>query len=148
MDIADEKRHIEIFCCYARKDQSLLFDLQKHLKLWERLNIITIWNDTDIAPGTDWNKEITRHLKRAHIILFLVSPDFLASDYCYSTEMKDAMERYERGEVCVIPIILRYCAWEKAPFGKIQVLPTDTKPVISAGWYNHNNGFKRKRESG
>ncbi len=141
MDITDQKNRVEIFCCYARKDQLLLVDLKNHLKLWERQSLITIWADTDITPGTNWEKEIARHVNSAHIILFLVSPDFLASDYCYSIEMQRAMERYEHGEVCVIPIILRSCAWEEAPFSKIQALPANAKPVVSSGWHIPDEAF-------
>ena len=55
--------------------------------------------------------------------------------------MKHAMERYERGDVRVIPIILRSCAWEEAPFGMIQALPTDAKPVVGPGWHNKDEAF-------
>jgi TIR domain len=141
MGVKEENKHIEIFCCYARKDQRLLTELKNHLKLWERLQLITVWTDTDISAGADWQKEIMHHLNSAQIILLLVSPDFLASEYCYSTEMTYAMERYERGQALVIPIILRSCAWEEAPFGRLQVLPTDAKPVIGSGWHNQDEAF-------
>jgi hypothetical protein len=50
----------------------------------------------------------------------LISEDFLASDYCYDVEMTRAMERRDRGEARVIPIILRECDWQKSPFAKLQ----------------------------
>ena len=139
MDTTDEKKRIEIFCCYAHEDQSFLVDLKKHLKLWERQGLLTLWTDTDITAGTNWENEIVRHLNTAHIILFLVSPDFLASEYCYSTEMRYAMERYDRGEVRIIPIILRHCAWQEAPFAKIQALPAHAEPVV--GWHDQDEAF-------
>jgi TIR domain len=135
------KKAIEIFCSYVHEDQQLLLDLKKHLRLWEHQNIITVWTDMDIAPGTNWEQETAQHLSSAHIILLLISPDFLASDYCYSTEMTYIMERYERGEVCVIPIILRHCAWEKAPFGKIQALPTNREPITSKNGVARDKAF-------
>jgi WD40 repeat protein len=139
VDTTDEKKRIEIFCCYAHEDQSLLVDLKKHLKLWERQGLLTLWTDTDITAGTNWEKEIVLHLNTAHIILFLVSPDFLVSEYCYGTEMRYAMERYDRGEVRVIPIILRHCSWQEAPFGKIQALPAHAEPVV--GWHDQDEAF-------
>jgi len=39
------------------------------------------------------------------------------------------MERHRCGETRVIPIILRPCDWQSAPFGKLKALPTDSKPV-------------------
>jgi hypothetical protein len=55
-----------------------------------------------------WDK----HLQDASIILLLVSPDFLASDYCYSMEMQWALERHHTGESHVIPILLRPTDWQ------------------------------------
>jgi TIR domain-containing protein len=125
---------VEIFCCYARKDQQLLNELKAHLMPLQRQGLITLWADTDINAGMEWEKEIEKHLDSAQIILFLVSPDFMASEYCYSKEMKRAMERYESRNAYVIPIIFRPVYWEGAPFGKLQALPTGAKPVIDPSW--------------
>lgn len=62
-------------------------------------------------------------------MLLLVSPDFLASDYCYDKEMTVALDRQARGEAIVIPVILRPCEWHHAPFGKLRATPSDGKPV-------------------
>ena len=140
MNRPTEKKRVEIFCCCACQDQPLLSELRNHLKLWERQGAITIWTDTDIRPGTHWEKEIARHIHSAHLILFLVSSDFFASDY-YNTEMKYVMERYERGEVHVIPIILRPCSWKGTPFGEIQALPTNAKPVVSPTSHTLDEAF-------
>src|SRR5260370_9375068 len=132
---------LEIFCCYARKDQMLLNELKAHLMPLQYQGLITIWTDTDIDAGIEWEKEIEKHLDAAQIILLLVSPDFMISEYCYSKEMRRAMERYQKGEVHVIPIILRSVACQDAPFGKLQVLPTDAQPVISSKWHDSDEAF-------
>lgn len=83
----------------------------------------------------EWEKEIQNHLNTAQIILLLISPDFIASEYCYGTEMKHALERHKRGEARVIPVILRpVSAWERVPpgdiqIGQLQALPKDAKPI-------------------
>ncbi len=132
---------IEIFCCYAREDQSLLNELRTHLLPLQRRGLINVWNDTDISPGREREEEIKKHLHTAQIILLLVSPDFIASDYCYSIQMKRAMERHERGEARVIPTILRHAIWHETPFGKLEALPTGAKPVIGSSWRNRNVAF-------
>jgi tetratricopeptide (TPR) repeat protein len=101
--------------------------------------VITNWHDRSISAGTEWEQEINEHLNSADIILLLISADFLASRYCYSVEMKRAMERHEAGEATVIPIILREVVWKGAPFGKLQALPTDSKPVTR--WSNRDRAF-------
>ena len=72
---------IEIFCCYSRKDQKLLQELEYHLMPSQREGLIDIWNDTCILPGADWKKEISKHINTAQIILLLISPSFMASEH-------------------------------------------------------------------
>jgi hypothetical protein len=72
MDIKkEEKKGIEIFCCYAHKDRSYLIELKNHLAVWERQQLITIWADVDISPGTNWRKDILFHLLMFRLILLL-----------------------------------------------------------------------------
>ena len=139
MAVGGNTSRIEIFCCYAREDQHLLQELKSYLMPLQRGGLITLWADTDIHAGVAWEEGIHHHLNTAQIILLLISPDFLASDYCYSIEMKRALERHERGEAVVIPIILRPVFWQGTPFGKLQVLPTDAYPITK--WHDHDEAF-------
>jgi serine/threonine protein kinase len=134
-----KRKSIEVFCCYAREDQQLLLSLRKQLTPLQREGLITLWADVDINAGMEWEKEIENHLNTAHIILLLISPDFMASDYCYSVEMQRAMQRHEYGEAHVIPIILRRTAWQNTPLGKLQALPTDANPITK--WQDQDDAF-------
>jgi tetratricopeptide (TPR) repeat protein len=131
---------IQVFCCYAREDRPLLVHLKKQLKLLEHNGLITVQADVDISPGEDWEQKINHYLNTAQMILLLISPDFMDSDYCYSKEMIRAMERHESGEACVIPIILHPTFWRGAPFGKLQMLPTNAEPV-SGDWRTPHAAF-------
>src|SRR5258708_25509808 len=127
---------IEVFCCYAHKDAPLLESLKAHLTLLQRQGLISLWADTNISPGSEWEKEVAKHLNTAHIILLLVSSDFMGSEYCYSKEMMRAIARHDQGEARVIPIIARPVFWQGAPFGRLQAIPTGAKPVISPSWHS------------
>ena len=100
----------------------------------QRQGLIEVWHDRDISVGTEWEQEITEQLNSAQIILLLISPDFMDSNYCYGIEMQRAMERHERKEAQVIPVILRPVYWQGAPFGKLQALPKDAIPITSRKW--------------
>ena len=131
---------IEVFFSDAHYvDETLRNELAKHLSLLERQDIIAGWHDRRIAAGTQWADAIDTHLQTAHVILLLVSADFLASNYCYGVEVKQAMARHEAGEARVIPIIMRPVDWQPAPFGKLQALPKDGRPVTS--WPNLDEAF-------
>jgi streptogramin lyase len=136
------EKPLQVFCCYAREDQHFLNQLNTRLIPMQREGLIIVESDINISPGEEWEQKITRFLNAAQIILLLVSPDFMASDYCYSKEMVRAMERHEQGEARVIPIILRPDpSWRQAPFGKLQALPTNGEPVTSRHWQGHDKAF-------
>ena len=97
-----------------------------------------------IGAGVEWQAEIELHLNTAQIILLLVSADFLASDFCNGVEVKRSIDRHKKGDVCVIPVILRACLWNRAPFAKLQAYPKDAKPVTS--WDNIDEAFKNVAE--
>lgn len=132
---------VEIFYSYSHKDEKLRNKLETHLSLLKQQGLVINWHDRKISAGKEWQKEINIYLNTAHIVLLLISPDFLASDFCYSIEMKRAVERHERGEAHVIPIILRPVYWHGALFGKLQALPTDAKPITGPSWHNQDEAF-------
>lgn len=130
---------ISLFYSYAHVDEKLRDELDKHLVLLRRKGLIAPWHDRNISAGTEWADQIDQHLNTAHIILLLISADFLASTYIFSIEMKRALERHEAGEARVIPILLRPVSWEDAPFAYLQVLPQDGNPVTT--WPNQDLAF-------
>jgi hypothetical protein len=130
---------ISLFYSYSHKDEALRKKLETHLSLLQDQGIISGWHDRRIAAGTEWDGAISQNLEEAGVILLLVSADFLASRYCRDVEIKRAMERHEAGTARVIPVILRSVDWHTAPFGQLQALPTDGKPVTS--WKNRDEAF-------
>jgi hypothetical protein len=130
---------LEIFCCYAHEDQALLKQLRSHLMPLQRQEIITIWADLEINAGTEWETEIKAHLEKANIILLLISPAFMASDYCYNKEMMRALERQKGGKVRVVPIILRPVHWGGGVLSQLQALPENGQPVTL--WSNQDEAF-------
>jgi tetratricopeptide (TPR) repeat protein len=130
-----------VFYSYAHEDEPFLKKLEKHLSSLRRDGLISEWHDRRISAGTEWATTIDTYLNTADIILLLVSPDFMASEYCYGIELEQAMKRYQSGEASVIPIILRPADWENALFGKLQPLPKDGKPVTDRTWGRQDEAF-------
>jgi len=54
--------------------------------------------------------------------------------------MKRALERHEKKEVAVIPIIIRDCKWDTAPFAKLQAAPDKGKSVDK--WKNKDSAWR------
>ncbi len=138
-NVAPQPGEIKIFFSYSHKDEALRDQLATHLSTLRRQGIIKEWHDRKIGAGKEWAGEIDRNLESAHIILLLISADFINSDYCMDKEVRRAMERHESREARVVPIILRPVDWDGLPFSKLQALPQDTKPITT--WTDRDEAF-------
>jgi hypothetical protein len=136
-DLPPVMKVIEIFYSYAPEDEELRVDLEKQLTLLKHLGLISDWHSGKISAGQERTREVENHLNAAHIILLLVSANFIAST-AFGV-VKQAMEKHEAGTTCVIPIILRPVDWKGTPFDKLEVLPTNKKPVTS--WSHRDEAF-------
>ena len=141
-------RPFRLFYSYSHKDEALRDQLDTHLKILERQQLIQPWHDRRIDPGMDWAKDIDDNLNQADIILLLISADFISSQYCYKIELPHALKRHQDREATVIPIILRPVDWKAPELSRLNVLPTDAKAVTQwsdrdAAWHNVETGIKR-----
>lgn len=139
---------MKVFISYSRKDENYKDQLLTHLSTLQRNGIIDAWTDRKIKPGEKWDKSIKKELRECEVVLFLISADFMASEYIHATEVKISLERQEQGKVHIIPIILRPCSWKDVPvLGELQALPKDAEPLdtwtnIDKGWVNVVEGIK------
>jgi formylglycine-generating enzyme required for sulfatase activity len=130
---------MEVFFSYAREDEQLQAALARHLTPLQKQGIITTWHDREITAGENWKKAIDSHLESANIILLLISADFVASEYCYDIELARALQRHERQEARVIPIILRSVDWHHTPFSTLASLPSNG--VAITAWSDRDAAF-------
>ncbi len=128
-----------VFFSYSHVDEALRDQLEKQLSMLKRQGIIETWHDRRIGAGEEIDKVIDERIDNDDIILLLVSPDFFASDYCYDVEMTRALERHNKRDAIVIPVILRPCDWQRAPFGRLNATPPDGKPVTK--WADRDEAF-------
>ncbi len=131
---------IKLFFCYSREDEILRKRLEQHLETMKREGLVVLWCDRDITAGKDFLQEIKLHLDTSDILLALVSPAFMSSNYCYDVELRRALDKYIFGELRIIPIILKPVEWKDTPLGNLQALPLDGKPVTQ--WKNIDEGLQ------
>lgn len=128
-----------LFFSYSHVDESLRDQLETHLSSLRRQGLIESWHDRRITAGEEFGSVIDAHVDTADVILLLVSPDFIASDYCFEREMTRALERHQHRDARVVPVILRPCDWHDLPFGKLLATPKDGLPVTK--WSNLDDAF-------
>ncbi|MBE7381177.1 MAG: leucine-rich repeat domain-containing protein [Leptolyngbya sp. SIO1E4] len=141
-------RPLRLFYSYSHRDEVLRDQLDTHLKILERQNLIQPWHDRRIDPGMDYATEIDDNLNQADIILLLVSADFISSKYCYEIELPQALQRHKSGEATVIPILLRPVDWQASVLAKLNALPTNWQAVTQwgdrdAAWLDVETGIKQ-----
>ncbi len=143
---------LKIFISYAHEDEDYSRELQKHLSQLRREGIIEDWSDSAIMAGADWDDTIKSNIQKSDIILFLVSSDFMASTYINDVEMKRAIERNEKGDCILLPVIIRTCDFSSLPISQYQALPKSAKPVSTwedrdAAWLDVVRQIRRLAES-
>ncbi|HLZ55413.1 MAG TPA: toll/interleukin-1 receptor domain-containing protein [Ktedonosporobacter sp.] len=130
---------IVIFMAYAHQDERLREKVEQQLTILRLQGLNITWYDSEITAGMEWENTNEDHLARADVILLLISSNFLASQYCYGIQVKQAVERHNEKKAHIIPIILHRCVWDRTPFAKIQPLPKGGKPISK--WSNPHDAL-------
>jgi hypothetical protein len=130
---------IKVFFAYSHNDETDRNELEKHLAVLKREGLLKTWHDRRILAGINIDQEIDGNLLDSNLVLFLVSPDFLASEYCYSKEMQKTIERQKKGLCWAIPIILDHCDWKNTPLKELRACPKDGIPFSE--YPNQNKAY-------
>ena len=126
------------FVSYSHEDKEICNDLCVHLANLINDGLLEVVRDCDMLSGDKLDEWITERLENCCLFLLLISPDYFASDSC-QREMKRALERNERGDARVIPIIVRPCDWKNSPLQSILALPHEGKPITE--WENKDQAY-------
>lgn len=127
------------FISYSHHDSSMLELLHTHLSHLKREGLIKVWTDEDINAGGRLEASISDELSTANLFIALLSPSYIASNYCYEKEFMAALELEKQGGITIIPLIVEPCEWIETPFGAFKGIPKDGKPVST--WENRNTAF-------
>jgi len=106
--------------------------LSRYLAPLRQQKKIEEWYDRNIEPGGNWNQEISEQIDSADLIFFLLSADFLASDYCFGVEVEQAFNRLKNKALRIVPVLVKPCLWDQSRFSELQIIPRDAKPITSA----------------
>jgi len=127
---------ISVFISYAHRDERLKERFLVHLAALKRERLIGVWHDQMLKPGEHLDRSIENELAAADVVILLISPDFINSDYCTEKEMQRAFARAKVGRCKAVAVILKPCGWRNIPIdeeggrlGDFLVTPRDGKPV-------------------
>jgi internalin A len=119
----------QVFISYSHKDKKWRDDLDTHLKPYLRGSSIVSWSDQQIAPGSEWFREIQSALANSKVAVLLVSPDFLASDFIYEHELGPLLKEAEQGGVKILWVPVRDSAYKQTQLKNYQAVLDPGKPL-------------------
>lgn len=113
-----------LFISYSHVDEECRKRLRIHLKPLERAQVLRVFDDTQLHRDTGWREQLMKQLRAAKLVILLVSPDFLASDFCFVEEWPIAKKRWERGQATVTFALVEHCQWKETDIGTLQGVPS------------------------
>lgn len=125
---------MRLFISYCHKDERYI---EKFIKVLAPITgddklISDVWYDRNIKTGEEFWDKIDEHLANRDVICLFLSIDYLASASC-KKEIHKALERRNRENILVIPVVLKPCGWidESDELSSILAVPKDAKPISS-----------------
>jgi GTPase SAR1 family protein len=133
----------KIFISYSKQDIGLVNKFIEHLSALQRDGKVAHWYCSELEAGSVWNDEIQKHLDEADIVCFMISPNFMKTEYIHEHEIKKSFDRKAKDQKFkIVPIILNFCRWTTANnnLGQFSALPYTAKPVVDfknqdMAWY-------------
>lgn len=115
-----------VFLSYSHDDMLWRNRVWRALRALENDDAIELWDDRSIGTGDDWYDRIKEKLDRAKMAVCLISPDFLASEFCTKQEIPVFLDRAAKHGMRLIPVLVRPCGWQSVRWLKgFQMFPKD-----------------------
>ncbi|MEW8105593.1 MAG: toll/interleukin-1 receptor domain-containing protein [Candidatus Thiodiazotropha endolucinida] len=97
---------ISVFISYSQKDREFVKQLARDLEF--RVPEIRIFYDLLMPAGSSWADTLSKEIESADIVLAILSPDYLVSEWGRK-EAEVAMLRMTEGKSRLIPLMYRHC---------------------------------------
>ena len=121
-----------VFISYSHRDRDWLNRVNIHLRPLVRDNAIDVWDDTKIAPGSEWKAEIESALANAKVAILLISADFLASDFVAGSEIPPLLLAAREDGAIILPLIISPSRFSRTPsLAQFQSVNDPARPLIA-----------------
>ena len=125
-----------LFIAYSAKNTDFMKRFETHLEPLKHNGTIGLWYDRMIDSGTKWDESIREEIRTADVIIFLLSPDFIANSYFFKYEMPQAIKQVESENSKLFLVILQPCSWDRTILAGFQQTTdpyADNKGIIVIG---------------
>ncbi len=121
-------RKLNVFCIYSNRDKKGKEEVLEVLRMTSRNSDYDIQWDGGIEKEGKWNTQQQEGLNAANLMVLLMSPRLLASDYFLEEIMPQILNKRKEG-VLLSLVLLATCDWRNTPFKMFPVLPPNAKPI-------------------
>lgn len=121
-----------VFISYSKKDSKWLEYLRPHLSYLEQDFNFSIWEDSKIAIGSDWQDEIRIAIGTAKVAILMISANFLSSNFIKEEELPALLRAAENDGAIIFPIIISPCMFSDIKsISKFQTVNSPSNPLIN-----------------
>src|SRR5437868_4619017 len=113
-DAMQSKQPALMVSLVAPEDLDRLARWERHLLPLQRAGHLRLWSERLILAGENRLQQMSQQVDQATLIVFLLSPDFFASDEC-TTLMERALTRRHNEQITLVPLLLRPVWWHESP---------------------------------
>jgi hypothetical protein len=118
-----------VFISYSHRDSKWLEKLRQFLRPLEEQELIRVWDDNEIRPGSNWLGEIRQALDSARVAVFLVTQDFLDSPFIRNEELPALLEAAKNKGCLIFWIAVSSTTFEDSPLAKFQGAISPSTPL-------------------
>ena len=109
----DNRKLPKVFISYSGDDYKYKEELKTHLALLERYQLLEFWDCNQIKAGK-WHEQIQTKLEEADILVFMVSANFMNSNYIMESEVQKGIEMAEKDQnKKIICVLVGECIWNR-----------------------------------
>jgi internalin A len=105
----------KVFISYSNEDISFKKELEKYLKVFSQLNVAKSWSCEEMTPGL-WHDQIQTELQSSDIVIFMLSINFINSDYILKEEFYKTLEEIKKEKgIEIICVVVKHFPWQSFP---------------------------------
>lgn len=120
------------------RDDHLRDELHMHLRPLVTSAGIDLWHDGLVAAGEDRTRAARERAGAAHIVIILVTADFLALQQT-DDELSLTIAHLFRKSVWLFPVLARHCLHHLAPFYRREIMTYNGGPI--AAWPDRDEAW-------
>jgi hypothetical protein len=95
-----------VFVSYSHLDKEFLPYIQNAFERIYKSHQVAYFDDSYITAGDEWERRIKDSLANASVAILLTSENFLQSEYIKTIEQPAIVDRFQRGKLNIIPILV------------------------------------------